>query len=138
MAKTNDVETFDLSKFFSKDNEEKGKWFNLEIDGKSSGIKAKLYGPNSSAVTIADDEFKKQREEIELIKDVEEKEEAMQKALAKRIAGYTIDLASISGKELTVRGKPFTKDDIYTFYLNSPVLALEALRKASNQVNFLD
>lgn len=129
----------DITKFFSRDNEENGKWYQPKVKGKECGIEFKIYGPNSNAQSVADDKFNKEKEEIDMIEDSVEKEERYKEALAKKLAAYCGDIRGANGAKLSLGDdKEVTKKDIYDIFVNSPVIALDVMRYAARQENFLD
>lgn len=130
-------ETLDITRFFSRDNEENGKWFEPLVKGEKVGFEVKVYGPNSKAVFTADEKFQKQRNDADKIEDADEKSRLMDKILAERFAGYVADIRGKDGRKLVIKGKEVTKDDFYTIIYNSPILALEISRFAMKQDNFL-
>ena len=139
VKKVNDeVMVVDVSKFFSIDNEEAGKWFQPKVKGRESGIEFKVCGPNSNIQSIADDKFNKEKEEIDLIENQVEKETRYKEALAKRVAAYCTDIRAANGAKLEIKGHEVSKSDIYEIFKNAPVLTLEVMRFASRQENFLD
>lgn len=134
----NEIKVIDVSKFFSLEAEENGKWFQPKVKGKECGIEFKVYGPNSNAQSIADDKFNKEKEEIDLIENASEKEMRYREALAKKLTAYCSDVRAANGEKLVINGKEVTKSDIFEILKNAPVIALELLRYASRQENFLD
>ena len=133
----NEETTLDISSFFSRDNEENGKWYEPSVKGKPAGFEFKIYGPNSKAVALADEKFQEAREKANAIEDKEEKAKKMDEVLAERFTGYIADVRGKDGRKLVIKGKEVTKDDIYTIILNSPVIALDVSRFAMKQDNFL-
>lgn len=124
--------------FFSKDNEENGKWYEAKVRGVGTGIEFKLFGPNSSAAAIAQDKYQKARDEVAKIEDVKAKSEATDKMLAEYAAALVCDIRGKDGQELqNDDGTPVTVKDIYKILYNAPVLASDIAKFETNQNNFL-
>lgn len=136
--KTDSVEIIDIKKFFSKNNEENGKWYEPTVKGMKVGFEFKVYGPNSNASIIADDKFRKEVEQIETIEDETEKQNRYKAAVAKKVTAYVCDIRASNGKEITIDGEDVSKEDIFEIFINSPVIATDILRFAQRQENFLD
>lgn len=137
MATKKDISTLDISSFFSRENEEKGVWYEPTVKGQKVGFELRIYGPNSKAVSIADEKFQKERDEANAIEDNSEKAKKMDEILARRFASYISDIRGKDGLKLEMNGKEVTKDDIFTIIYNSPVIALDISRFAMKQDNFL-
>jgi len=135
---TESEEVLDIGKFFSRKNEEEGVWHEAVVKGVPTGIEFKIYGPNSTPVTVADEEFTKAREALNSITDPEKKANELEILVAKRFAAYIADIRSKDGKKLVYKGKEVTGDDAYDIIYGSPVLALDISRFAVRQDNFLE
>lgn len=127
----------DISKFFSKENEENGKWYEAKVRGIPTGIEFKLYGPNSSANSVAQDKYQKAKDEISKIEDVAAKSKASDEALIEYAAALVCDIRGKDGLELTKDGKKVTLKDVKDILYNSPVIASDIARYQTNQNNFL-
>lgn len=132
------ADTVEISKFFSRDNEERGKWYEPTIRGSKVGFEFRVYGPNSNAALIADDKYKKESEEIELIEDPTEKNNRYKDALARKVARYISDIRGADGRKITINGKDVTKEDIFEILKEAPTVASDILRFTLRQENFLD
>ena len=131
-------ETLDISKFFSKEAEEEGKWYEPKVRGVGVGFEVKIYGPNSTHAAIASDAYAKARDEIEKITDPEAKSKATDKALAEYSAAIAFDIRGKDGIKLVNKnGTPVTKNDIKDILFNAPVLATDIAKYANKQDNFL-
>lgn len=138
MAKNSQKETaIEVSNFFSRKNEEEGKWFEPLVGDVKCGIEFKVYGPNSDANSLAEDIFEKERELADTIEDYTERHAAVKAALLKRTSAVCADIRGANGKELTIHGRPVTKDDIPEIIFQSPILAVEILKFNGSQSNFL-
>ena len=133
----NEIETFDVQKFFSRKNEREGVWFEPEVMGSPCGIKFLMLGLDSDEAVKASEIFRKESEEADLIEDAIEKKNRYEEILAKRIAAVTIDIKSANDKKLTIGGKALTKDDIYDVIYNSPVIAVKLMDFHRGQESFL-
>lgn len=134
----NDENVLDISKFFSKQNEEEGVWYEPKVRGVGVGFEVKVYGPNSTAASIASDKYQKARDEIDKIEDVKAKSEATDKALAEYSAALCFDIRGKGKVKLVNKnGTPVTKDDIKDILFQSPVLATDIAKFENKQDNFL-
>lgn len=128
-----------ISQFFSKQNEEEGKWYEPKVRGVGVGFEVKVYGPNSSAASMAQDKYQKARDEINKISDEKAKIEATDKMLAEYAAALICDIRPIGNKKLTMteNGPEVTIKDIKEIMYQAPILASDIARFESNQNNFL-
>lgn len=127
----------DIAQFFSRDNENSGVWFEPEIKGKKCGFEFLVCGVNSNAAAIADERWNKKKSELENIKDPDEKAQKDDEIFAERISGFILDIRGKGNKKVVANGKEVSKDDIPLIVYNSPALAVEVSRFASNLENFL-
>lgn len=124
--------------FFSKDNEENGKWYEAKVRGVGTGIEFKIYGPNSSAVSVAQERYQKARDEINKMEDVKAKSEATDKMLAEYAAALVCDIRGKDGQKLVNKdGSEVTVKDVKTILYNAPVIASDIAKFETNQNNFL-
>lgn len=127
-----------VSDFFSKENEESGKWYEPKVRGVGVGFEFKVYGPNSSAAAVAQDKYQKAKDEVNKIEDPKAKSEAIDKILADYAASLCCDIRGIGDVELQNNdGTKVTKDDIKSILYNAPVIASDIARFETNQNNFL-
>lgn len=136
MARSNEI---DISKLFSKQNEEEGKWYEPKVRGVGVGFEVKVYGPNSSAATIAQDKYQKAKDEVNKITNEKTKAEQTDRMLAEYAAALVCDIRPIGDKKLTMKagGPEVTVRDIKEILYQAPVLASDIARFESNQNNFL-
>lgn len=128
----------DISKFYSKENEENGKWYEVKVRGVGSNIEVKLYGPNSKAASVAWDKYQKALDEISKIEDVGAKSVAKDEALVEYASALISDIRGKDGLKLINKdGTPVTVKDVKTILYNAPVLASDIAKYQSNQNNFL-
>ena len=127
-----------VSDFYTKENEEGGKWFEAMVRGMGSGIEFKVYGPNSNPVTIARDKQSKAMEEASKIEDAKKRNEVTDEIMAQYATDIVADIRGKDGLKLENKdGTPVTVKDVKDIMINSPILALEVIRFASAQNNFL-
>lgn len=129
--------TLDISKFFTKKNEEEGIVRKIYVDGEYTGIKACVYGNNSNVAVIANEEYRKEYNETLVITDVEKKLEKQNKALAKRVAKSVKYLESDDGTPLMIGDKKVTEEDYVTIMEQSPLIANAIMDIAKDVENFL-
>lgn len=131
--------TIDISRFFTKKNEEEGITRELFVSGLPTGIMACIYGVNSNAAAVANETYKKEMAEISSISDPVKKGEKADLAFAKRVAGFIKNLSAEDGKSLTNKdGSIVTEKDYPTIMLESPLLARAVLEYATETEYFLD
>lgn len=132
------AETLDISKFFSKQNEEDGIWYEPKVRGVGVGFEVKVYGPNSTAAAIAQDKYQKAKDEIAKIEDLKVRNEATDKMLAEYAAALVADIRGLNGVKLVNKdGSEVTIKDMKNFLYQAPVLASDIARFETNQNNFL-
>lgn len=128
----------DISAFFSKDNEEKGVWYEPTVDGRKVGFELRIYGANSNKADVLNDVWAKTKTELASITDVAVRLKKTDEAFATRVAGYVSDIRGKNGAKLTISGKEIDKADIEQIMANSPALEEEVLRFAARNENFLE
>lgn len=126
----------DLKKFFTKQNEESGKWFDIEIAGEV--FKVKLYGPNSTTATLANASFYKERDEILKEKDSEERAKKLEKAIIKKLAKVVGDIKDSDGNEVMFGDKPFSAENAVELLDEAPIVADEIYRLSQEAESFLE
>ena len=128
----------DVSKFFTKENEEKGVEFSFIIDGEKTGIKALVVGANSNIAEKANDEYSKARSKALEVEDIEKRNNLIEKAFAKKCAAFTLKLTTEDDKELYIKDKVLQKEDYEDFYLNAPLFEQQMIMFVSKTENFLE
>ena len=127
-----------ISKFYSKNNEENGMWMEPKVRGVGVGFEVKVYGPNSTTAAIAQDKYQKAKDEINKIEDIKAKNEATDKMLAEYAASLVCDIRGKDGNKLVNDdGSEVTVKDIQTILYNAPIIASDIARFETNQNNFL-
>lgn len=134
-----DSNVINITDFYSRENEENGKWYEPKIRGVKVGFEVKIFGPNSTTASVAHENYKKAKAEIEKIEDVKVKSEATDKALAEYAASLCSDIRPVGDKKLVKADgiTPVTKDDIREILYQAPVLAEDIAIYQNNQNNFL-
>lgn len=132
------AKTVDITKYFTRDNEENGIWKELILNGEKSGIEACIYGVNSNSVTLANENYRKEMAEVSNIKDVDLRHEKTEAAFAKRMTGLVKDFRNKeTGESLGKTGKPMTYDEIFNVMFNSPIIARAVLEISTETELFL-
>lgn len=132
------AKTVDITKYFTRDNEENGIWKELILNGEKSGIEACIYGVNSNSVTLANENYRKEMAEVSNIKDVDLRNEKTEAAFAKRMTGFVKDFRNKeTGESLGKTGKPMTYDEIFNVMFNSPIIARAVLEISTETELFL-
>jgi len=133
-----EAQVIKISDFFSKKNEDNGIWYEPKVNGLPAGFEVKVYGPNSSAATVARDVANKAEDEANKINDAKAKSDALDKIIAQLATDLISDIRGKDKNQIVKdNGEPVTKDDIYEIMFNSPVLATDITRFQRNQNNFL-
>lgn len=134
-----DKNAIDISRFFTRQNEEEGIEREIYIGGMPTGIVATIYGVNSNAVSIANEQYHKEMAELSTISDPKKKNEKSDLAFAKRVAGFCKKLAGKDGKPLTLKdGSAVTEKDYPMIMQEAPLIAKEILEYATSTEDFLD
>lgn len=134
-----EMEIIKIENFFTRDNEEKGVWFEAVVNGQKTGIEGLVLGANSSTAIIATNQWNKEIEEQKLIEDDIEKNAQYEMSCAKRVAAIVSKLRGKDGKELSFKGKTsLDKSDIEEIMLNSPAMAASFLNFSNRNANFLE
>lgn len=134
-----EMETIKIENFFTRDNEEKGVWFEAVVNGQPTGIEGLVLGANSSTAIIATNQWNKEIEEQKLIEDDIERNAQYEMSCAKRVAAIVSKLRGKDGKELSFKGKTsLDKSDIEEIMLNSPAMAASFLNFSNRNANFLE
>jgi hypothetical protein len=134
-----EMETIKIENFFTRDNEEKGVWFEAIVNGQPTGIEGLVLGANSSTAIIATNQWNKEIEEQKLIEDDVERNVQYEMSCAKRVAAIVSKLRGKGGKELSFKGKTtLDKSDIELIMLNSPAMAASFLNFSNRNANFLE
>lgn len=132
------AKTIDITKYFTRDNEENGIWKELYLNGSASGIEACVCGVNSNSVNLANETYKKDMNEISLINDSKLKNEKAELAFAKRMSGFVKDFRNKeTGESLGENGKQMTPQEILNVMFNSPMIARAVLEISSETELFL-
>lgn len=132
-------DVIDISKFYSRGNEENGKWYEPRVRGVKVGFEIKIYGPNSTTASVAHENYKKAKAEIEKITDIKEKAAFADKALTEYAATLCCDIRPVGNNKLVKNDgvTPVTKDDIREILYQAPIIAEDIALFQNNQNNFL-
>lgn len=132
------MEGFDLDKFFTRDNEEKGQFYEPSFLGAKSGLKFLIYGPNSSKSIVANAAFYKEMDEIAIIDDEEERAAKISEAQTRKLCKTIGKVEHSDGTPLTISGKLFEKEDLYNFLIQAPIIQESLFNYQAKAENFLD
>lgn len=138
MAEEN-TKTLDVSRFFTKSNEEEGTWVEPVVFGELVGLEFKVLGSNSTKLAIVVDEFRSKSAEIEGLKDLEEKAKRTQKLYAESAAKRVVGIRAARGLNVVVEGKPVEYSDalIRHIFEESPEIASFIIRYSVDTSNFM-
>ena len=132
-------DVINLEDFFTKDNSEKGVWFEPNINGKI-GIEFLVIGAESDEAAQLFADYDKDMGRIEEIKDAKQKNEETRKAIAGVASKIVKGIRSASGKPIMIGGKELKYDAATTFTImyNSPSIANKLIRFSRNDTNFME
>lgn len=136
----NEVRKVNIEDFFTKENEEKGVWFEPEINGVPCGIMFLVTGAGTDRNITNSERFEKKIREIkDKYKDPEEQNAAMRKANAERVADFVSGIKAAEGCEIDFGGKPveYSRPMMEKIFYNSPMIANEILSFAVRTANFM-
>lgn len=130
----------DISRFFTKKNEEEGTWVEPVIYGELVGLEFKVLGANSVKLSMVIDDFKRKSAEIESIKDPEERARRNQKLYAESASKRVVGMRParnvspvIDGEEL----KEYSDELIKRIFEESPDIAGYIIRYSVDSSNFM-
>lgn len=131
--------TIDLSKFFTKKNEEEGTWVEPIIFGELTGVEFQVLGSNSNRLAMVIDEFRRKSAEIESIKDPEERAKRTSALYAASAAKRVVGIRAVKGVVATVEGKPieYSESLIKHIFEESPEIASFIIRYSVDSSNFM-
>lgn len=132
------AKTVELSKFYTRQNEVDGVWYEPKIGLDGIGLECKIKGPSSDEAVLAGDEYRKAQDEGSTIEDEKEKREFEERAVAKLVASLICDVRGKDGNEITLHGKPFEINDMKELIYESPMIAADIMRFQSKKENFLE
>lgn len=131
--------TVDISDFFTKENSEKGVWFEPNVNGKI-GIEFLVIGAesNEAAQFLAD--YDKDTVRINEIKDPAKRNEEIRVAMAKVVARLVKDIRPAEGVgKILIAGKPLTysHEVVYSIMYNSLPIADRIIRFSRRDSDFM-
>lgn len=126
----------DLSTFFSRKNEENGVWFRPNTTPYCP-FELLVVGPTSSVAWVVNDNYTKDLHEAQGIEDLQKKAEKIIEITAKKYAGLCLDIRVDNDIDLTIDGKPVTKENLYDIMYNSPDIQDEVYRFYNGNESFL-
>lgn len=138
-SETTTKKSFDVSRFFTRKNEEEGSWVEPIVFGELFGLEFKVLGSNSTKLAMVIDEFRKKSSEIESLKDPEERAKRTAELYAASAAKRVVGLRAARGLNITVEGKPFEYSDslIRHIFEESPEVASYIIRYSVDSSNFM-
>lgn len=142
MANAVKKEVIELSDFFTLKNEEDGVWVEpILFNGKLRvGFQFQILGANSSKLSMVTDEFNRKMSEVEAMVDGADKEMERNKIYIENSAKRITGIRAVSGKELTLNGKPFEYSigNIEKLLMECPELAVFVIRYSTDSSNFMN
>lgn len=128
----------DISDFFTKENSEKGVWYEPNVNGKI-GLEFLVIGAESNEAAEVLAQYDKDAARIEEIKDADKKNEESRKALAEAVAKLVKDIRGAEGIKPMINGKPLTYNHatIFAIMYNSFPIANEILRFSRKASGFM-
>lgn len=133
------AQTFDISKFYTKDRFERGVPFEPVVDGEPVGISFDVIGYNSVKAATAVEKFAKFMEEMKKEKDPKRKKEMEYEANAELASSLVVGFSEGSRGPVTVEDKPleYSESVCYAIMLNSLPIANEIINFSTRNKNFI-
>lgn len=134
-----ETKTLDISRFFTRKNEEEGSWVEPVVFGELVGLEFQVLGANSTKLALVTEDFKKKSAEIEKLKDVEERAKRNQALYAESAAKRVIGVRAARGLNITVEGEPIEYSEalIKHIFEESPEIANFIIRYSVDTSNFM-
>lgn len=129
-----------IEDFFTRDNEEKGKWFEPKIDGVSCGFEFLVTGATTNEAMADDEHFESLYAKADEIKDPVERFEQKMKVDAERCARLVKGIRPAKDCEIDFDGKDieYTQELIETIFYKSPLIKKAVTNYASKTANFIN
>lgn len=131
----------DVAGFFTKENSEKGMWFEPEISGVKIGLKFLVIGAESDEAAEYLAEYDKGIEKINTIEDARQKNEKTREAMATVTSKLVKDIAPGDAvDEIMINGKPlaYSPAVVYTIMYNSVSIADKIIRFSRKDTGFME
>lgn len=134
-----ETKAFDISKFYTRDNFEKGVPYEPVIDGEAVGITFHIINYNSVKAAKAVEVFGKVLDDLKKIKDPEEKKQKEIEANADLASALVVGWEEGSQGPVVIDGQPleYTEAMCYALMLNSLPIANAIIEFAVKTKNFL-
>lgn len=128
----------DIADFFTKENAEKGVWFEPNVGGKL-GLEFLVIGSESNEAAEILAQYDKDMTKIEEIKEADRKNEETRKALAQGVSKLVKGIRGVDGITPVLNGKPleYSPAVVYTIMYNSFSIANEILRFSRKASGFM-
>lgn len=140
MAKKDTEErVINIEDFFTAEREEEGVWFEPIVNGIPCGIEFLVTGANTDKNAAQAERFKKQRAEIEVLKDPEERSKKLKEIDAKRAADFIHGIRPAEGCKINFGGSAleYSKPNIEKIMFGAPLIRVEIIGFAYETANFM-
>lgn len=129
----------DIADFFTKENSEKGVWFEPNVGGGRLGLEFLVIGSESNEAAEILAQYDKDIGKVEEIKEADKRNEETRKALAQAVSKLVKGIRGADGIEPVINGKPLTYSPavVYTIMYNSFPIANEILRFSRKASGFM-
>ena len=134
-----ELKVINLEDYYSEDNEREGVWASPEDIDVDCPFEFLLTGANDPRNVAYAERYSKKLDELEDIKDLEEKAEKRKDLDAERIADFVQGMRPKTGYKLTVGKEDFvySKPYIIKFFRKSPLIQNWAFRFVYKTANFI-
>lgn len=132
-------EGFDISRFYTRDNGERGIPFEPVVNGEKVGITFNVLSYHSVKAAKAVERFNKEADELKKVDDVEERKRREFEANASLAAGLVAGFSEGSRGKVVVDGKPleYSEEMCYAIMLNAVPIANAVIEFALKTRNFM-
>lgn len=132
--------TVHIEDFFTKDNEENGKWFEPKIEGQGCGFEFLVTGATTNEAMADDEHYDKLYAQAEDIKDPIERYNKKQEIDAERCARLVKGIRAAEDCEVDFGGKAieYSVPLIEQIFLKSPLIKKAVVAYATKTANFIN
>lgn len=129
-----------IEDFFTRDNEEAGKWFEPKIDGIGCGFEFLVTGATTDEAMADDEHYDSLYAKAEEIKDPIERNKKKMEIDAERCARLVKGIRAAEGCEVDFGGKDleYSVPLIEQLFLKSPLIKKAVVAFATKQSNFIN
>lgn len=136
---TDNKEMFDINRFFTRDNSEKGVPFEPVVDGEKVGISFNVISYSSIKAARAVEKFNKEIEELKKEEDAEVQRRRTLELNAELATALVVGFSDGSRGEVVMDGEPlkYSESVCYAIMLNSLPIANAIIEHSLKVKNFM-